>query len=84
MVNGIDANRQKWQELCMSYQENRRASTSSQSTDPGHNTESSDDGETSEFLKKTEKTSHVKNTKFGSKSESRELLSLRANKEVCN
>ena len=29
MVDGIDANRKKWEELCLSYQQARRASESS-------------------------------------------------------
>uniref|UniRef100_A0A3Q3G777 Phosphodiesterase n=1 Tax=Kryptolebias marmoratus TaxID=37003 RepID=A0A3Q3G777_KRYMA len=39
MVDGIDANREQWQELCSSSQLTRRASVSSQSTDPGQNTD---------------------------------------------
>ncbi|XP_016336324.1 dual 3',5'-cyclic-AMP and -GMP phosphodiesterase 11A-like [Sinocyclocheilus anshuiensis] len=52
MVDGIDANRKKWEELCLSYQQTRRASEcissleageteSSQSSDSTHEPESS-------------------------------------------
>uniref|UniRef100_A0A3Q1HT23 Phosphodiesterase n=1 Tax=Acanthochromis polyacanthus TaxID=80966 RepID=A0A3Q1HT23_9TELE len=34
MVDGIDANRQKWQDLCSSYQQTRRASVSNPSAEP--------------------------------------------------
>ncbi|XP_055083695.1 dual 3',5'-cyclic-AMP and -GMP phosphodiesterase 11A [Periophthalmus magnuspinnatus] len=35
MVDGIDSNRKKWEELCSSYREARRASTSNQITEKG-------------------------------------------------
>jgi len=52
MADGIDANRKKWEELCLSYQQTRRASEcisslkagetqSSQSEDSAHGPESS-------------------------------------------
>lgn len=52
MADGIDANRKKWEELCLSYQQTRRASEcisglkagetqSSQSEDSAHEPESS-------------------------------------------
>lgn len=84
MLDGIDGNRERWQELCLSYQQTRRASVSSQSTDLGQNTDSSDDAETSKMLRKAEKTAQVKNTQFGSKSDCREVVRCRANKEACN
>ncbi|KAL0172647.1 hypothetical protein M9458_032958, partial [Cirrhinus mrigala] len=40
MVDGIDANRKKWEELCLSYQQTRRASECISSLEPGE-TESS-------------------------------------------
>lgn len=84
MVDGINGNREKWQEICLSDQQTRRASVSSQNTDPGQNTEFSDDAETNELLEKGGKTALIKNTEFGSKSDCREVLRCRANKETCH
>ncbi|XP_037532932.1 dual 3',5'-cyclic-AMP and -GMP phosphodiesterase 11A [Nematolebias whitei] len=79
MVDGINANWEKWQELCFSSQRTLlRVSVSSQSTDP---VESSDEAETTKQSETTEKVNRVKNTKFGSKSECGEVLRFRANKE---
>lgn len=33
MIDGIDSNRKKWEELCSSYRQARRASMSNQSTE---------------------------------------------------
>ncbi|XP_008430734.1 dual 3',5'-cyclic-AMP and -GMP phosphodiesterase 11A isoform X3 [Poecilia reticulata] len=84
MVDGINGNREKWQELCLSDQQTRGGSVSSQNTDPGQNTEFSDDAETSDFLEKAEKTAQIKDAEFGSKSDCREVLRCRANKETCH
>lgn len=79
MVDGINANWEKWQELCFSSQRTPlRASVSNQSTDP---VESSDEAETTKQSETTEKVNRVKNTKFGSKPECSEVLRFRANKE---
>ncbi|XP_071388924.1 dual 3',5'-cyclic-AMP and -GMP phosphodiesterase 11A, partial [Centroberyx affinis] len=48
MVDGIDANRRKWQELCSSYQQTRRASVSDLSPEPGQNPKSREDTETNQ------------------------------------
>lgn len=64
MMDGIDANRKKWQDLCSSYQQTRRASVSNQSTESGQNTESGEeDGEN----KSRETAKPVENSVFGSK-----------------
>lgn len=55
MVDGINANREKWQELCFTSQQMCRVSSSSQSTDPGQNTESSDEADTTEQPETTDK-----------------------------
>ncbi|XP_017281932.1 dual 3',5'-cyclic-AMP and -GMP phosphodiesterase 11A [Kryptolebias marmoratus] len=81
MVDGIDANREQWQELCSSSQLTRRASVSSQSTDPGQNTESSDDSETAEQPESAETESRVGRAKVGSKPESGDVFRCRATRE---
>ncbi|CAG6015597.1 unnamed protein product [Menidia menidia] len=84
MMDGIDANREKWQELCLSYQQTRRASMSSQSTEPGQNAQFSYDAETTELSGCSERGKPVKTSRFGSKSESCDDLRCRTNKESCN
>ncbi len=65
MVDGIDANRKKWEELCRSYQQTRRASEcissleagemeSPQSSDSTHEPESSQ----SEVTNQSEDSTH--------------------------
>lgn len=39
MVDGIDANRRKWEELCLSYQQTRRASKCNSSLEAGESVE---------------------------------------------
>lgn len=77
MVDGIDANRNKWQELCSSYQETRRASVSNQSAESDQSHE-----ETNQQPDSTEKP--VENTKFGSKSKCSQDLRCRVNKGSCD
>lgn len=68
MMDGIDANRKKWQDLCSSYQQTRSASVSNQSTESGQNTESGEeDGENNENLESRETAKPVENSVFGSK-----------------
>ncbi|XP_039973316.1 dual 3',5'-cyclic-AMP and -GMP phosphodiesterase 11A [Xiphias gladius] len=68
MVNGIEANRKKWQELCSSYQQTCRVSVSSQSTESDQGPKSHVDKETNQHLESTETVKPVENGKFGSKS----------------
>lgn len=49
MVDGIDANRKKWQDLHLSYQQTRRASLPSQGADtPLHSPESQENAKASQ------------------------------------
>ncbi|XP_068999063.1 dual 3',5'-cyclic-AMP and -GMP phosphodiesterase 11A [Embiotoca jacksoni] len=82
MVDGIDANRKKWQDLCFSYQ--HRAIVSNQSPEPGQNTESSEDAETNERPDSTETVKPVENTKLESKSKCSKDLRCRVSKESGN
>ncbi|KAM7383592.1 hypothetical protein PAMP_003231 [Pampus punctatissimus] len=75
MVDGIDANRKKWQELCSSYQQTRRASVSNQSIEPSQNPESNENPESTQMVKL------VENTMFGSKSKASHNLKCRVNKD---
>ncbi|KAM6910790.1 dual 3',5'-cyclic-AMP and -GMP phosphodiesterase 11A [Xenentodon cancila] len=81
MVDGIDANREKWEELCSSYHQTCRASMSSQNTDPDQNMKSSVNEETSDHLECTEKVKPVKNTMFVLKPDYDVDLRCRANKD---
>lgn len=45
MADEIDANRNKWQSLCLSYQQTRRASLATQSADPSQSLESCENTE---------------------------------------
>lgn len=67
MVDGIDANRKKWQELCSSYQQTRKVSVSNQSTESDQSPESHEDPETSQHPESTEAVKPVENSKFGLK-----------------
>lgn len=51
MVDGIDANRNKWQDLCSSDQQTRRASLSNPSAELGQGPESDENTETNQHLK---------------------------------
>ncbi|XP_062278476.1 dual 3',5'-cyclic-AMP and -GMP phosphodiesterase 11A [Scomber scombrus] len=55
MIDGIDANRKKWQELCSSYQQKRRASMPNQITEPSQNPESCEKPESTKTMKPVEK-----------------------------
>ncbi|XP_024123933.1 dual 3',5'-cyclic-AMP and -GMP phosphodiesterase 11A isoform X2 [Oryzias melastigma] len=55
MLDGIEANRERWQELCLSRERTRRATVSSLFPEPGQNIEPSDDVKTSENLERPEK-----------------------------
>lgn len=59
MVDEIDANRDKWQDLCLCYQQTRKASPTNQSTDQSHNLESCEntqDGQHREALTQVQDT----------------------------
>lgn len=75
MVDGIDANRKKWQELCSSYQQTRRASVTNQSTEPSQNPESYENPESIQTVKP------VENIMFRSKSKASRDLKCRVNKD---
>lgn len=53
MVDGIDANRNKWQDLCSSDQHTRRASLSDPGAELGQSPESDENTETNQHLKET-------------------------------
>lgn len=50
MVDGIEANRKKWQDLHLSYQQTRRASLSSQSADLTQSPESQENAKATQHL----------------------------------
>lgn len=59
MADEIDANRNKWQDLCLSYQQTRRASLANQSADLSQNLEScenKEDGQHREVLTQVQDT----------------------------
>ncbi|XP_076593359.1 dual 3',5'-cyclic-AMP and -GMP phosphodiesterase 11A [Chaetodon auriga] len=82
MVDGIDANRNKWQDLCSSYQQTRRASLPNQSADLDHSPEPREDKETNQHSDSTETLKLVENTKFESKCS--HDASCRVNKGSCD
>lgn len=68
MVDGIDANRNKWQDLCSSYHQTRRASVSSQSAESDQSPDFHEDAESNQHTDARETLKPVENTKYGSKS----------------
>ncbi|RVE62591.1 hypothetical protein OJAV_G00158520 [Oryzias javanicus] len=81
MLDGIEANRERWQELCLSRERTRRATVSSLFPEPGQNIEPSDDAKSSESLERPEKDRPVKNTTMGTKFDCIDDRRCRANKE---
>ncbi|KAF6739674.1 Dual 3',5'-cyclic-AMP and -GMP phosphodiesterase 11A [Oryzias melastigma] len=81
MLDGIEANRERWQELCLSRERTRRATVSSLFPEPGQNIEPSDDVKTSESLERPEKDRPVKTNTMGSKFDCVDDRRCRANKE---
>uniref|UniRef100_A0A1A7XMP4 Phosphodiesterase n=1 Tax=Iconisemion striatum TaxID=60296 RepID=A0A1A7XMP4_9TELE len=79
MVDGINANREKWQEMTFPNQQTRIASVCSESPDPNQNTESGHGADTATPRDATENKRHVR--KFGPKSECSEVLRSRGIKE---
>uniref|UniRef100_A0A671US22 Dual 3',5'-cyclic-AMP and -GMP phosphodiesterase 11A-like n=1 Tax=Sparus aurata TaxID=8175 RepID=A0A671US22_SPAAU len=67
MIDGIDANRNKWQDLCSSYQQTRRASISNQSADSDQSPEPLEDAETSQHSDSGETLKPTEIIKFGAK-----------------
>ncbi|KAM9352908.1 dual 3',5'-cyclic-AMP and -GMP phosphodiesterase 11A [Symphorus nematophorus] len=84
MVDGIDANRNKWQDLCSSYQQTRRASLFSESPDSDQSPESHEDVETNQHPDSTETLKPVEDMKFGSKSQYTHDVRSRVNKSSCD
>ncbi|XP_054477200.1 dual 3',5'-cyclic-AMP and -GMP phosphodiesterase 11A [Anoplopoma fimbria] len=84
MVDGIDANRNKWQELCSSYQETRRASVSNQIAESDQSPEPLEAADSNQHLDSTETVELVENTKFGSKSKCSQDLRFRVNQGPCD
>lgn len=80
MVDGIDANRNKWQDLCLSYQQRRRASLSNQSPESDHSPKSNEYTGTNQHPDSKETLKLVKNTKVRSKSECSQDVRSRVNK----
>ncbi|XP_056235742.1 dual 3',5'-cyclic-AMP and -GMP phosphodiesterase 11A [Seriola aureovittata] len=82
MVDGIDANRRKWQELCSSYQQT--GSMSDQSTESDQSPESQEDAGNSHHQESTQTVKQVENAKFGSKSKCSQDLKFRVNRDSCD
>ncbi|XP_041798272.1 dual 3',5'-cyclic-AMP and -GMP phosphodiesterase 11A [Chelmon rostratus] len=82
MVDGIEANRNKWQDLCSSYHQTCRASLPNQSTDSDQSPESHEDKVTNQDTSETQK--RVENPKFGSKSKCGHDVSRGVNKGSCD
>uniref|UniRef100_A0A1A8GSF5 Phosphodiesterase 11a, like n=1 Tax=Nothobranchius korthausae TaxID=1143690 RepID=A0A1A8GSF5_9TELE len=80
MVDGINANREKWQDMSLPNQQTHRASVCGESPVPNPNTEFGHDAETSKPRDATEKKSHVR--KFGPQLECREVLRCTGIKEA--
>ncbi|XP_026149882.1 dual 3',5'-cyclic-AMP and -GMP phosphodiesterase 11A [Mastacembelus armatus] len=79
MVDGIDANRKKWQELCSSYEQTHRVSVSIQGTDAAQGPESSDPRAES-----TQAVTTGGNDKFGAKPKCGQGLKCRVNRDSCD
>lgn len=84
MVDGMDANRNKWLELSSSNQETRRASVSNQSEESDQSPEPHEAAVTNEHPDSTETLKPVENTMFGSKSKSSQDLRFRVNQGSCD
>ncbi|XP_049440148.1 dual 3',5'-cyclic-AMP and -GMP phosphodiesterase 11A [Epinephelus fuscoguttatus] len=77
MVDGIEANRSKWQDLCSSYQETRRGSVSNQSPEPREDSERNQQPDSAGTLMS------ITHTKSGSKSKCSQDLRCRVGKGSC-
>ncbi|XP_034731046.1 dual 3',5'-cyclic-AMP and -GMP phosphodiesterase 11A [Etheostoma cragini] len=81
MVDGIDANRNKWQKLCSSYQETRRFSVSNKSGESDQSTESHEDAEENQ---QPETLKPVENNTSESKSKCCQNPRCSVNKDSCD
>ncbi|XP_034030885.1 dual 3',5'-cyclic-AMP and -GMP phosphodiesterase 11A [Thalassophryne amazonica] len=68
MIDEIDANRKKWEEICSSYPQSRRTSTSTLSDASNENLQAHEDAETNLHLQSTETVKSGENAKLGLKS----------------
>ncbi|XP_062255298.1 dual 3',5'-cyclic-AMP and -GMP phosphodiesterase 11A [Platichthys flesus] len=82
MVEEIDANRKKWQDLCSTYQHTCSESTESTESDPSP--EPHEEAETSQHHESTESVRPVENAQFGSKSKASQALRYRESEECCD
>ncbi|XP_053182983.1 dual 3',5'-cyclic-AMP and -GMP phosphodiesterase 11A [Scomber japonicus] len=73
MIDGIDNNRKKWQELCSSYQQKRRASMPNQITESSQNPESCEKPEFTQTMKPVENDMFSGQARSEEKSEQRFL-----------
>ncbi|XP_062322745.1 dual 3',5'-cyclic-AMP and -GMP phosphodiesterase 11A [Osmerus eperlanus] len=78
MVDGIDANRRKWEELCSSYQQTRTASESNQSPEASPNPEPGQRGETNQVSEFNHNQEHEEPPEFGCNTESDQDLTCEA------
>lgn len=81
MVDGIDANRRKWQELCSSFQQSRKVSVSKQSAESDQSPECHEDAKTNQQPESTEPVSPVENSRIGSKFKCEQGLRCGMNKD---
>ncbi|XP_058502792.1 dual 3',5'-cyclic-AMP and -GMP phosphodiesterase 11A [Solea solea] len=84
MVDGIDANRKKWQGLCSSYQQTRRESVSNQSSESDQSPESHEQSESSQQQESKETVKPMENAKFGLKSKCCQDVKCRVGKDCCD
>ncbi|XP_030015089.1 dual 3',5'-cyclic-AMP and -GMP phosphodiesterase 11A isoform X1 [Sphaeramia orbicularis] len=82
MVDGIESNRKKWQELCSSDQ--HRALVSNQSAEPGQSPQSHEDAESNQPSEAKETVKLVKDTKLGSTPQLSQGLKCGVNKDSCD
>ena len=78
MVDGIDGNRRRWEELCSSYQQTRTASESNQSPEASPNPEPGQRGETNQVSEFNRNQEHEEPPEFGSNTESDQNLKCEA------
>ncbi|KAG7474875.1 dual 3 3' [Solea senegalensis] len=84
MVDGIDANRKKWQGLCSTYQQTRRESVSNQSSESDQSPESHEQSESSQQQESKETVKPMENAKFGLKSKCCQDVKCRVGKDSCD
>ncbi len=84
MVDGIDANRNKWQDLCSSYQQTRRALLPNQSVDTDQSPESHEDAESSQQPASAETLKPVENSTFGARSKCSHEMKCRVGEGSCD